>query len=104
MLLNDQPDEFLIWWANPEREFFNNMLGSAIISAIDDLPEAFRATIILVNVEGLTYDEAAEVLGVPPGTIRSRMKRGRTLLQKALWRQARDAGITSRPDTRRQRT
>lgn len=103
-LLNDQPDEFLIWWANPEREFFNNMLGTAINSAIDDLPDAFRATIILVNVEGLTYDEAAEVLGVPPGTIRSRMKRGRTLLQKALWRQARDAGITSRPDTRRQPT
>ena len=98
-LLNDQPDEFLVWWANPEREFFNNMLGSAIMAAIDDLPDAFRATIILVNVEGLTYDEAAEALGVPPGTIRSRMKRGRTLLQKALWRQARDAGITSYTDT-----
>jgi RNA polymerase sigma-70 factor (ECF subfamily) len=103
-LLNDQPDEFLVWWANPEREFFNNMLGSAIMAAIDDLPDAFRATIVLVNVEGLTYDEAAEALGVPPGTIRSRMKRGRTLLQKALWRQARDAGITARTDTQRQRT
>jgi RNA polymerase sigma-70 factor (ECF subfamily) len=100
-LLNEQPDEFLVWWANPEREFFNNMLGSAITAAIDDLPEAFRATIVLVNVEGLTYDEAAEALGVPPGTIRSRMKRGRTLLQKALWRQARDAGITARADTQR---
>ena len=98
-LLNDQPDEFLVWWANPEREFFNNMLGSAIMAAIDDLPDVFRATIVLVNVEGLTYDEAAEALGVPPGTIRSRMKRGRTLLQKALWRQASDAGITSRTDT-----
>lgn len=98
-LLNEQPDEFLVWWANPEREFFNNMLGSAIMAAIDDLPDVFRATIVLVNVEGLTYDEAAEALGVPPGTIRSRMKRGRTLLQKALWRQASDAGITSRTDT-----
>lgn len=103
-LLNDQPDEFLVWWANPEREFFNNMLGSAIMAAIDDLPDAFRATIILVNVEGLTYDEAAEALGVPPGTIRSRMKRGRTLLQKALWRQARDAGITAYTDTPGHRT
>ena len=103
-LLNDQPDEFLVWWANPEREFFNNMLGSAIMAAIDDLPDAFRATIILVNVEGLTYDEAAEALGVPPGTVRSRMKRGRTLLQKALWRQARDAGITAYTDTPGHRT
>jgi RNA polymerase sigma-70 factor (ECF subfamily) len=92
-LLNTQPDEFLIWWANPERQYFNNMLGSAIMAAIDDLPDAFRTTIILINVEGLTYDEAAEALGVPPGTVRSRMKRGRTLLQKALWQQARDAGF-----------
>jgi RNA polymerase sigma-70 factor (ECF subfamily) len=94
-LLNAQPDEFLIWWANPERQFFNNMLGSAIMAAIDGLPEAFRTTIILVNVEGLTYDEAAEALGVPPGTVRSRMKRGRTMLQKALWEQAREAGFAA---------
>ena len=92
-LLNAQPDDFLVWWANPERQFFNNMLGSAIMTAIDRLPEAFRTTIILVNVEGLTYDEAAEALGVPPGTVRSRMKRGRTMLQKALWEQAREAGF-----------
>lgn len=97
-MLNDQPDEFLVWWANPERQFFNNMLGSAIMAAIDDLPESFRMTIILVNVEGLTYDEAAEALGVPPGTIRSRMKRGRTMLQKALWEQARDAGFAASTD------
>ena len=94
-LLNAQPDDFLVWWADPERQFFNNMLGSAIMAAIDGLPDAFRTTIILINVEGLTYDEAAEALGVPPGTIRSRMKRGRTLLQKALWKQARDAGIAT---------
>jgi len=101
-LLNAQPDDFLVWWANPERQFFNNMLGSAIMAAIDDLPESFRVTVILVNVEGLTYDEAADVLGVPPGTIRSRMKRGRTLLQKALWQQARDAGLAAPTDTQRQ--
>ena len=94
-LLNAQPDAFLVWWANPERQFFNNMLGSAIMQAIDGLPEAFRTTIILVNVEGLTYDEAAEALGVPPGTVRSRMKRGRTMLQKALWEQAREEGFAS---------
>lgn len=101
-LLNAQPDDFLVWWANPERQFFNNMLGSAIMAAIDDLPESFRVTVILVNVEGLTYDEAADVLGVPPGTIRSRMKRGRTLLQKALWQQARDAGLAAPTSTQRQ--
>jgi RNA polymerase sigma-70 factor (ECF subfamily) len=53
---------------------------------------------MLINVEGLTYDEAAEALDVPPGTIRSRMKRARTLLQKALWEQAQEAGITGEKD------
>lgn len=92
-LLTQQSDEFLNWWAEPEREFFNDILGEAIMSAIDDLPEAFKMPILLTNVEGLTYDEAAEALGVPCGTIRSRMKRGRTLLQKALWQQAHDAEL-----------
>ena len=102
-LLNEQSDDFLIWWANPEREFFNDVLGETIMSEIERLPEAFRMTIILINVEGLTYDEAAEVLNIPPGTVRSRMKRGRTLLQKSLWEQAKEAGLTNdRPDGIRQ--
>ena len=93
-LLNEQADDFLNWWADPEKVAINNYLGAQIMSAIESLPEAFRMTILLVNVEGLGYDEAAEVLGVPSGTVRSRMKRGRTLLQKALWEQAMDAGLT----------
>jgi RNA polymerase sigma-70 factor (ECF subfamily) len=100
-MLNEQPDEFLIWWANPERRFFNDVLGEAIVAAIESLPEVFRMTILLINVEGLTYDEAAEALGVPQGTVRSRMKRGRTLLQKALWEQARDEGLAGPDDTNR---
>lgn len=92
-LLIEQPNEFLNWWANPEREFINKLLGDDILAAIESLPEMFRITVTLVNVEGLSYDEAAEVLGVSPGTIRSRMNRGRTLLQKALWQHAKDAGL-----------
>ena len=92
-LLDDQPDEFLNWWAEPASQFFNDLLREKIQQALDKLPPAFRVTIMLINVEGLTYDEAAEVLGVPCGTIRSRMKRGRTMLQKALWLEAVDAGL-----------
>lgn len=94
-LLIQQPDEFLHWWANPEREFVNTILGEDIMAAIECLPESFRITVLLINVEGLSYDEAADVIGVSPGTIRSRMNRGRTLLQKALWEHARDAGLTT---------
>lgn len=92
-LLVKQPDDFLFWWGNPEREFVNTLLADDIMAAIRSLPEAFRMTVLLINMEGFSYDEAAEILGVPPGTVRSRMKRGRTLLQKALWEQAGEAGL-----------
>ena len=94
-LLIEQPNEFLNWWANPEREVINTVLAKDMISAIEDLPETFRITVVLINIEGLSYDETAEVLGVSPGTVRSRMNRGRTLLQKALWKHALDAGLIS---------
>ena len=94
-MLMGESDDFLNWWSNPERAFFDNMLGEQILAAINELPESFRVTILMINVEGLTYDEAAETLGVPKGTVRSRMKRGRTMLQKSLWKQARDAGLST---------
>jgi RNA polymerase sigma-70 factor (ECF subfamily) len=94
-ILFNQSDEYLLWWANPERDFANKLLGEHISAAIDSLPEEFRVTVNLINVEGLSYDETAEVLGVPPGTVRSRMKRGRTLLQKALWMQGKESGLIS---------
>lgn len=97
-LLISQSDEFLLWWSNPELEIANQLLNRDIYKAIDELPEVYRLTIILVSVEGLTYDEAAEVLNVPPGTIRSRMKRGRTLLQKSLWQHAKEANLITPSD------
>lgn len=100
--LLDQPNDFLCWWAEPERQFVNNLLGEDIMAAVESLPEAFRVTVLLINLEGFSYDEAAEILGVPTGTVRSRMKRGRTLLQKALWEQARDAGLVT-GDTMKER-
>jgi RNA polymerase sigma-70 factor (ECF subfamily) len=94
-LLIQQPNEFLYWWANPEREVINHVLGESLNEAIQGLPEHFREVVVLINVEGLSYDEAAEVLDVSPGTIRSRMNRGRTLLQKALWQHAQEAGLVT---------
>lgn len=91
--LIEQSDDYLSWWGSPEHEFANKILGRDILAAIDRLPEEFSVVITLVTVEGLTYTEAGEVLGIPSGTVHSRMKRGRTLLQKALWVHATDAGI-----------
>ena len=49
-LLNEQSDDFLTWWSNPEKAFFNELLGDQLLDAVDRLPEAFRAVIVLVNV------------------------------------------------------
>lgn len=63
------------------------------MQAIMELPEPYREVIILVNFDGLTYDETGTALGISPGTVRSRMNRGRTLLQKVLWQHAKDIGL-----------
>ena len=70
-------------------------LGPAIADAIDKVPEPFRSAVVLVDVEDQSYDAAAEVLGVPIGTVRSRLFRGRRLLQEMLFDYARDAGFVS---------
>lgn len=70
-------------------------LGPALERAIGELPEVFRSAVALVDVEGMAYNEAASVLGVPVGTIRSRLFRGRRLLQESLVIYARDAGLTT---------
>jgi RNA polymerase sigma-70 factor (ECF subfamily) len=91
----DQPDNFQNWWANPEKDYVNKLLGEQLRAAIDSLPAAFRTVVLLINVDELGYDETAAVLGIPTGTVRSRMKRGRTLLQKKLWQLACEEGVAT---------
>jgi RNA polymerase sigma-70 factor (ECF subfamily) len=83
---------FLLWWGNAEQEFLNRLLRADLEKAIDALPPDFRITVLLVDVEGFSYQEAADVLAVPIGTVRSRLARARSALQKALWMHAQDAG------------
>lgn len=68
-------------------------LGPAIARAIADLPEPFRLVVALVDVEGLDYATAAEQLGIPVGTVRSRLFRARRTLQQALAAHGRDLGL-----------
>lgn len=84
---------FLLWWGAPEKEFMNALLQEDIRKAIDNLPDAYRVVIVLVEVEGYRYEEASRLLDLPKGTVRSRLCRGRSLLQKALWQQGQDAGL-----------
>jgi len=66
---------------------------AAIRSAVDELPDTFRDVIALVDLEEASYHEAAAVLAIPIGTVRSRLFRGRRLLQEKLIDYARDAGF-----------
>lgn len=88
---------FLLWWGNPEERFLDRLLREDLESALDELPEAYRATLVLVDVQGFTYAETAEILDVPVGTVRSRLSRARSRLQKALWEHARDRGLAPGP-------
>ena len=84
---------FLLWWSTPEQAFVNNLLHEDLQEALDSLPDAHRLVVVLVEVLGHSYDEVAQSLEVPVGTVRSRLNRGRRLLQKTLWSQAQQTGI-----------
>jgi RNA polymerase sigma-70 factor (ECF subfamily) len=62
----------------------------ALRRALEDLPAEFREAIVLRDLEGLSYKEVAEVLGVPIGTIMSRLSRGRSVLRQTLSERLRD--------------
>jgi len=61
--------------------------------SLDSLAEEYRAAVILYDLQGLSYQQVAEALSVPVGTVRSRLSRGRKTLQQSLWTQAVEAGL-----------
>ena len=69
-------------------------IGPALREAIDELAEPFRSAVTLVDVEDLSYEAAAEIMEVPIGTVRSRLFRGRRLLQEKLASLAAEYGLT----------
>lgn len=64
-----------------------------VLAALDALPEEFRATVLLVDVDELSYEEAAATLGCAVGTVRSRLHRARRLLAAALDAHVRGRGL-----------
>jgi RNA polymerase sigma-70 factor (ECF subfamily) len=71
-----------------------NLLEDDVSNAVAGLPDEFRTVIILSDIEGLTYEEIAEFLDCPVGTVRSRLHRGRKLLRVQLLEYARKKGLT----------
>jgi RNA polymerase sigma-70 factor (ECF subfamily) len=69
---------------DPEGRFYDSFLDEEITRAIGALPEEYRSAVVLSDVHELRYAEIAQVLGVPEGTVKSRLFRGRRILQKKL--------------------
>jgi RNA polymerase sigma-70 factor (ECF subfamily) len=69
---------------SPEEHAMRQALGGAIQSGLDELPDHQRMTLILSDIQGLSYEEIAEVTGVSLGTVKSRLSRGRSRLRDYL--------------------
>ena len=83
----------LLWFATPEQEFLDSLLRDDLDRALAALPEHYRIVVVLADFEGLKYGEIAETLDVPVGTVRSRLARARSALQRTLWSVAREHGL-----------
>lgn len=75
-----------------EDRMFRELIDDDISNALEELPEDFRTVVLLCDVEGFTYEEIANMLDVPIGTIRSRLHRGRNLLKAELMDYAQKRG------------
>lgn len=82
--LPDDPDRVLPSAAGADEALAAATLSGEVQSAISALPEEFRVAVVLCDVAGLPYQEIADALGVPLGTVRSRIHRGRAMLRTAL--------------------
>ncbi|MFJ4207081.1 RNA polymerase sigma factor SigE [Paenarthrobacter sp. NPDC089675] len=81
----------------PEQSFEHNNLDLDVQRALEELPPDFRAAVVLCDLEGLSYDEVAEALGVKLGTVRSRIHRGRTMLREKLAHRDPRSAATRKP-------
>jgi RNA polymerase sigma-70 factor (ECF subfamily) len=104
--LDDTPDLYIYARAgeagfptqgpDPAAQLLDQIGTERIVTAISRLPEDYRVVSTLYFMDDLSYEEIARVLECPVGTVRSRLHRGRKMLQKALWQVAEEDGIVSR--------
>lgn len=81
-----------------EAEAIDRTPATVVTDALNDLPEDFRMVVYLADVEGFSYQEIADIIERPIGTVMSRLHRGRARLRQALGEYAREQGIGSGPE------
>ncbi len=87
-----------------EERIFSNILDDDVTIALESLPEEFRTVVILCDIEGFTYEEIADFVECPIGTVRSRLHRGRKMLRAKLLNYAQDRGYEDKDRSRKRKT
>lgn len=88
-----------------EAEAFDRLPSSTVKDALQELPEDFRFAVYFADVEGFAYQQIADLMGTPVGTVMSRLHRGRKMLREKLGEYAREYGIglsTTEPSTKKE--
>jgi RNA polymerase sigma-70 factor (ECF subfamily) len=70
--------------ASPERQVLSQLEGAALLQAVRTLPEEYRRVVAMADLQGMAYQEIAEDLAIPVGTVRSRLSRGRERVRRSL--------------------
>lgn len=83
--------------SEPAKYVIEQLDAEQVATALSELPMEFREAATLYFTQDMSYHDIAEVLGVPVGTVRSRLHRGRKLLQEKLWHLAEDYGLVPQP-------
>lgn len=81
---------------DPEGAFFDSLIDDEVLRAVDELPEEFREAVVLSDLHDLSYGEIADILRIPCGTVKSRIHRGRRILQERLREYAEEMGYLRR--------
>lgn len=84
---------------DPEGAYYDSFIDEQVVAAIEALPDEYRSAVMLSDVQGMRYAEIASVLDVPEGTVKSRLFRGRRILQKRLRAYATEMGYIRGPST-----
>jgi RNA polymerase sigma-70 factor (ECF subfamily) len=84
--------------AHLEKDIYDNLLDDELSEAINSLPDDFKTVVILCDIEGFTYEEIADFIDVPVGTVRSRLHRARKMLFTKLQKYASDRGYISKDE------
>lgn len=79
-----------------QQEMFDGMMGDEITTALNAIPVDFRTVILLCDIEGFSYEEIAEIINIPIGTVRSRLHRARNMLKEKLKSYAESMGYENK--------